>query len=302
MKLATTTADFSAYAPTPAAQLELCAQSPFRYIDLNLPHRYMTEDWEEIIQAAGETAAGHGMTFVQAHAGDFLSGGDPTPKYTELTRAIHSCGRLGIPQIVVHAQWDFSIPYPDGMERFWAYNRGLYEKLFPVMEETGVKVLIENTCEANLGTACYFMTGAEMADFLSWVDHPLLGAVWDTGHANCRGNRQYDDLVALKGRLDGIHVHDNDGRCDEHTAPFMGTTDWDSVLRGLIAADYKGYFTFESDNFPMRGGGWPYRRNNDRPDTAKLQNPSPELKLMAENYLYETGKYLLEQYGVYEEA
>ena len=300
MKLATTTADFSAYASTPAAQLKLCAKTPFRYVDLNLPHRYMTEDWEQAIHDAGEVASKYGLTFVQAHAGDFLSGGDPTPKYTELTRAIRACGRLGIPQIVVHAQWDFTVPYPAGMEQFFAYNKGLYEGLFPVMEETGVKVLIENSAEANMGPACYFMTGKEMVDFLDYVNHPLLGVVWDTGHANCRGNRQYDDLTALRGRLDGVHIHDNDGRCDEHTAPFMGTTDWDSVLRGLVDTDYKGCFTFECDNFPMRGGGWPYSRHNDEPAKARLQNPSLELKLLAENYLYETGKYLLEQYGAFD--
>ena len=302
MKLATTTADFSAYASTPAAALELCAKSPFRYIDLNLPHRYMGENWERTIHDAGEAAAGHGLTFVQAHAGDFFSGSDPTPRYTELTRSLRACAKLGIPQVVIHARWDFGIPYPDGMEKFFAYNKGLYEGLFPVMEETGVKVLIENSCEANMGPACYFMTGRDMVDFLDFAGHPLLGAVWDTGHANCRGNRQYDDLTALGGRLDGVHIHDNDGRCDEHTAPFLGTTDWDSVIRGLADIDYKGYFTFECDNFPMRGGGWPYCRHNDEPETAKLQNPSLELKLMAENYLYETGKYLLEKYGICEES
>ena len=279
MKLATTTADFSAYAKTPADQLELCGKTPFRHIDLNLPHRYMGEDWESLTFDAGETAAKCGLTLVQAHAGDFLSGGDPAPKYTELTRAIRACGRLGIPQIVVHAQWDHTVSYPAGME-------------------TGVKVLIENSTEANMGSACYFMTGKEMVDFLDYVNHPLLGAVWDTGHANCRGNRQYDDLTALRGRLDGVHIHDNDGRCDEHTAPFMGTVDWDSVVRGLIDTDYKGYFTFECDNFPMRGGGWPYSRRNDEPAKARLQNPSLELKMLAENYLYETGKYLLERYGI----
>ena len=172
MKLATTTSDFSAYAPTPAAQLELCGNTPFRYIDLNLPHRYMTEEWEQAIHDAGETAARLGLTLVQAHAGDFLSGGDPTPKYTELTRALRACAKLGIPQVVVHAQWDFTVPYPAGMEQFFAYNKGLYEGLFPVMEETGVKVLIENSAEANMGPACYFMTGKEMVDFLDYVNHP----------------------------------------------------------------------------------------------------------------------------------
>ena len=187
MKLATTTSNFSAFASTPAGQLELYAKTPFRYIDLSLAHRYMTDDWESIIHDAGEAAARHGLTLIQAHAGDFIMG---TLRITELTRALRSCAKLGIPQIVVHAQWDFNIPYSSGMERFWAYNRGMYEKLFPVMEETGVKVLVENSCESNMGAGCYFMTGAEMADFLAWMDHPLLGAVWDTGHANCRGNRQ----------------------------------------------------------------------------------------------------------------
>jgi sugar phosphate isomerase/epimerase len=301
MKLATTTHDFAAFASTPAAQLELCGQSPFRYIDLSLPHRCMGEDWERVTSDAGDTAARLGLTFVQAHAGDFFERGDSQPRITELTRAVRACGRLGIPQIVVHAQWDHAVTYPDGMERFFAYNKGLYGMLLPVMEETGVKVLIENSCESNMGNACYFMTGREMVDFLDYVNHPLLGAVWDTGHANCRGNRQYEDLMALRGRLDGVHIHDNDGRCDGHTAPPMGTLDWDSVLRGLVDSDYKGYFTFEADNFPMRGGGWPYLRRNDAPETARLQNPSLELKLMAENYLYEMGKYLLSQYGIFDE-
>lgn len=301
MKLATTTADLSAYAPTPAAQLDLCAKTPFRYIDLNLPHGYMNDGWETVTHDAGETAARHGLTLIQAHAGDFLINGDPTPRITELTRAIRACALLGIPQVVVHAQWDHGIPYPDGMAEFCAYNRGLFENLFPVMEETGVKVLVENSAEANMGAACYFMTGQEMADFLEWVGHPLLGAVWDTGHANCRGNRQHDDITALGRHLCGVHIHDNDGRCDEHTAPFMGTVDWDSVLRGLIDAGYRGYFTFECDNFPMRGSGWPYSRRNDEPDKARLQDPSLELKIMAEEYLYETGKYLLSRYGLLEE-
>ena len=301
MKLATTTADFSAFAATPAAALELCGRCPFRYVDLSLPHRCVGEDWETVAYDAGETAARLGLTLIQAHAGDFLSGGDPEPRTVELSRAIRACGRLGIPRIVVHAQWDFAVTYAQGMEKFFLYNKGLYEKLFPVMEETGVKVLIENSCEANMGAACYFMTGREMADFLDFMGHPLLGAVWDTGHANCRGNRQYDDLMALGGYLDGVHIHDNDGRCDEHTAPFMGTVDWDSVVRGLIDVGYRGYFTFESDNFPMRGGGWPYCRRNDEPDGARLQHPSLELKLMAENFLFETGKHLLGAYGMFEE-
>jgi tRNA (cytidine(34)-2'-O)-methyltransferase len=198
--------------------------------------------------------------------------------------------------------WDkLDITYYDNFAEFFEKNKAFFEQLYPVIEKTGVNVLVENGTRVNMGpNREYFYTGQDMVDFLRYLDHPQIHACWDTGHANCRGNRQYDDLVALGNRLDGIHIHDNDGRCDEHTAPFLGTVDWDSVLRGLVDMGYKGYFTFECDNFPMRGGGWPYCRRNDMPEVAKLQNASLELKLMAENYLFETGKYLLETYGVFE--
>ena len=43
-----------------------------------------------------------------------------------------------------------------------------------------------------------------------------------------------DWLDKLKGRLSSIHLHDNDGRSDQHRIPFTGTVDWPR-LAGLIA-------------------------------------------------------------------
>lgn len=308
MKLATTTNDFVHYGARPVDQLELLSQTPFRYVDMDLPHSVMGDDWESVAETCGELGAKKGLTFVQAHAGDFYIGGpNGQLMLPQLERAITTCARLSIPQVVIHEQWNPAIPYEGGsparMKEFWDYNLGLYRQLFPVMEKTGVKVLIENTAEANVGPHCFFMTGAEMAAFLDYANHPLLGAVWDIGHANLRANDQRADIVALGDHLCGVHIQDNDGRVDEHTAPFMGTTDLDAVMTGLqeIGFTARGYLTFECFNFPMRGNSWPYSRRTTPGIAPRLLHPSAELKVAAETYLWHIGKYMLEQYGVYEE-
>lgn len=310
MKLATSTGDFSGFAPRPSALLELFSRTPFRYVDLDLPHSALGDDWKDETEACRRVAEAHQLTFVQAHAGDFYEGGLFAYEHgrlmlDRLERAILACASLKIPQIVIHAQPHFDIPYdngaPERMEAFFELNRSLYAQLFPVMEETGVKVLIENSAEGNLPGVFYFMTGAEMAAFLDWVGHPLLGAVWDTGHGNLRPNDPYQDIVALGSHLCGLHIHDNDGCHDEHTAPFMGTADFDAVMSGLRDISYEGAFTFECFNYPMRGGSWPYARRRNEQREARLWQPSLALKLEAETYLYHTGQFMLSQYGIGEE-
>ena len=211
---------------------------------------------------------------------------------------------LGIPQVVLHPviPEGSDVKYPDGKEAFFEYNKKLFSLVIPLMEKYNVMVLIENSAEMNTGGKYFFMTGQDMREFLDMMDHPLLKAVWDTGHANMRGNNQYEDLMALGDYLVGLHVHDNDGNRDEHTAPFMGTLNLDALMKGIIDSGYKGYFTFESNNTLLRGGGWPYKRKPvEGIEDNRLLHPCVELKIQAECLLYEIGKYILQQYNMFEE-
>ena len=286
--------------------MDLIGRTPFRYVDLTLPHAYMTEEWEKTADACGEAAARRGLTFVQAHAYDFGADAEGHISHLpQLERAILTCRRLGIPQVVIHAQWNFQLHYakgdPENMRAFNEYNRGLYRQLFPIMEKTGVSVLVENSCESNLGDTCYYMTGEELAAFLDWVDHPLLAAVWDTGHAIARRNDLYKDLTALRRHLRGLHVHDNRGRADEHLPPFMGAGDMDALMAGLRDCGYQGYFTFESFQCPLPDF---CRTAAVKPDTSRpllLRKPPLEIKLQVEQLLWDIGRYMLTEYGVFEE-
>ncbi len=167
------------------------------------------------------------------------------------------------------------------------------------MEEYGVNVLIENSTRANMGEMYYFLTGSDMKEFLRYVDHPLLHACWDTGHANVEGG-QYEHILALGEDLRAVHIHDNLGDCDRHAIPFTGTLNMDEVLNALIDIGYTGCFTFEADCAVNVGDGWLLRRREFVNDT-RLFDPSLAIRDAAERFLYEIGKSCLAAYGLYEE-
>ncbi len=306
MKLATTTIDLHPFADTYEKRIELFLGTPFRYLDLGLYLNFLDDNYLEEAKKIRETADRCGFRFVQSHAADYFPF-DPTKDQAEeilkKERAIECCALIGIPSVVIHPFRPYGDTdlYPEGRERFFEENRKGYELLYPAMERYGVQVLIENSAEANMKGRYFFMTGREMADFLDECHHPLLRAVWDIGHANLRGNNQYEDILALGSHLAALHIQDNDGQKDEHTAPFQGTVNMDAVMQGLLKIGYRGAFTFEANNLTLRSGGWPYKRRSfvgEFPN--RLDNPSLELKLFSEKLLYETGRYILESYGVFE--
>jgi sugar phosphate isomerase/epimerase len=127
-----------------------------------------------------------------------------------------------------------------------------------------------------------------MNDFISYMNHPLLGACWDTGHAVMdKKFDQYAELKELGGNLKAIHVHDNGIHSDQHLAPYCGKLQLDSIIKGLIDIDYKGSFTFESDAFLNHCNG-------DGP----LQKLPLEIRQDGLRLLYKIGKFALDSYNI----
>ena len=70
------------------------------------------------------------------------------------------------------------------------------------------------------------------------------GFVLDTGHAHMAGNLL--DLPGQAGRrLQNLHLHDNDGRCDQHLFPGSGTIDWPRFMQALDQNGYAGPLLLE---------------------------------------------------------
>lgn len=317
MKLATTTADLSLYATTLAENVAFFEDTGFRYLDLNL-YRCIYDGspmldgrWEQWIEEGGEAAAARDIHFCQAHApdGNPHDAGETFDVFLATTlRAIEACARLAIPNIITHQQDIGGYPSAVNRKLNLQKNREFFERLFPVMEKTGVCVLLENSCDKHAPTPAHNRrnfpsTAAELLELVAFIDHPQIQVCWDTGHANIQGVDQYQSLVELGPALQAVHIADNYGDVDSHVAPFQGTTNMDAVMQGLLDNGYQGYFTFESLHLLRNSGAWPhYRRewtHHGAPVTQLMDVPYA-LKHQSVALLYQIGKHFLTTYGCYE--
>lgn len=298
MKLATTTADFSRFYSSHSDSIRAVKRAGFNFVDFsfyneaNADSPFISDSWERYTYDLLECAKKEELTFVQSH----LPGWNILDKNADqdfyefvVKRCLYACKILSIPTAVIHTGWAPGV----GKEEYFERNISYLSKFFPVMEETGVRILVENSTRANMGELYFFYTGQDMAEFLDQAAHPLLGACWDTGHANIEGH-QYEDLIALGKRyLWGIHFNDNNGMADEHIAPFYGTMNIDECMRGLIDSGYAGPFVFESNT-------WPNTIKLYDKDMRELKSISIKLKDRAESMLYSIGEYILDSYGLLE--
>lgn len=307
MKLATTTGDFSFFCPSYEEQITELHRAGFRYIDLNMYHfspdcALMQDDWRRAAENIRSHAEKLGMQFVQAHS----QGGNPLsddPAHLDFLlrstlRSLEVCQVLGIPHTVVHNG------RKDGLskEEWFVQNKAFYEKLFPTMERCGVDVLCENSTRANMGSAYFLFSGKDMREFIEFVDHPQIHACWDTGHANCEGS-QYDEILTLGSELHAIHYNDNHGAKDDHVTPFMGRLNHDEVIQALIDANFQGDFTLECDSALVRYDCWVGKRRRFEKAGRELRLCEPQLFMQRhiEKMMYDTSKWMLETYGLWEE-
>jgi len=88
----------------------------------------------------------------------------------------------------------------------------------------------------------------------------LCGSVLDVGHANLQPPSHRMPVVEmidrLGGRVEHLHLRDNDGIADQHLPVLSGagTIDWRRVFRALKRSGYKGVLNEELP--PMTGIAW----------------------------------------------
>ncbi len=300
MKTATTLGSLYAYGLTPAEAVTAAAGSGFRYIDYsfynccNADSPFMADDdsiWRKTVADAAAAAAAVGVKYVQAHTPNYNPAGecDHEACLRAVRRSIEACGILGIPNAVIHTSYSRQHLYPGDRDAYFEYNREFLRKLLPVAEKYGVTVCVENSTSGNMQGMYFFMTAGEMNDFIAYMNHPLIGACWDTGHALIEGKSdQYADLVELGSNLKAVHIHDNNG-ADNHLNPYAGSLQLDSIMKGLLDISFPGYFTFEADSFISRCNG-----------SGPLSRVPLDIHLDGIAMLYKIGRHALETYGCFE--
>jgi sugar phosphate isomerase/epimerase len=148
-------------------------------------------------------------------------------------------------------------------EENYALNLDMYSRLLPYLEEYNMIAAIENMfgrdpvknviCP-NICSDPYEL--ARLVDDCNAMckNGKKFVVCLDIGHTNlsCRGMAAREIVNVLGDRLHSLHLHDNNGITDEHTAPGFGTIDWADFFAGLHDIGYDGDFIYEADNFYTR--------------------------------------------------
>ena len=132
---------------------------------------------------------------------------------------------------------------PDGQQAPGADNqrdaaRRSVEEIAALASEVNVRVALE-VMPNGLSSAAAICHLIE--DELEGVD---IGICLDYGHANLMGDLS-DAIETVSGHLWTTHIHDNDGRKDDHRVPFAGRIGWDTAMMETQKIGYDGVLMFE---------------------------------------------------------
>lgn len=166
-------------------------------------------------------------------------------------RAVEAAGILGAEFLVVHADEN---RYENSRE----YNpekilSEMYEYISRIVEKasgTGLKICIENLFEEgrfpDMERSRFTSTIDELMSLVSMFPEDRVGVCWDFGHAMCAfGDNTTEMFRIALPRIRCTHVHDNNGKSDQHMLPFTGKNDWKTLISELRESGYSGNLSYE---------------------------------------------------------
>ncbi len=269
---------------------------------------YMTDGWKEEAEMLSAFMKEHGYTFGQVHApggpvfGNPIASADEDLMWKGYIRAFEAASVLGAPCFVIHP----GMKSPNtSKEDFFRAFKAFIDKLLDEVGHLGIKIALENLTPFD-PSYCYVQSGKDMRELIEYINHPLVGACWDTGHGNLCRVDQYESITALGKHLFCLHVADNVGqfelglkawRMDLHTTPLMSVSgvNFDAVLQALIDIDYKGSFNLEiEDPRPVWKKDFIYNGVKQN----KLYYATDEMRKIARTASYEIVRLMLKTYGL----
>ncbi len=250
----------------------MMAKAGFEAMDFNIdPHLppaaitkgpltdFFDRSVEELIdyyRPVKEAAEKNGISFGQMHAPFPLWVEDKPEVNAYMIASVEKCAALcaylGCPALVVHP-----VTRPTKEEER-EVNFAMYRAMIPAGKKYGVKLCLENLPHGARGRSVEGICcdAAEVCTYLDTLNaeagEEIFGFCFDLGHANILGLRVRDFLKGIGHRLTCLHLHDNNGTSDWHTAPYtcMGgsgfSTDWEGLLTGLSEIGYRGTLNFET--------------------------------------------------------
>lgn len=212
------------------------------------------DSWQAVLYSAARRAREKGIEMPICHLSFYM----PDPKNAtlmeryrrELFHGIDAAAVMGINYAVAHpiAYYSKECSYGDFLRANIAF-------LSPVVEcgkQKGVKICIENMPSEKEAPDNH-LYGSCALNISALAEKLGAGICWDVGHANISGYKQSEQMKILKDKLDVLHIHDNDGRRDQHLLPFEGNVDWEDVAFGMRCCNFSGLLDVEVTAWALPG-------------------------------------------------
>ena len=230
--------------------LKMLRTCGFDGVDLNFSGDFFEEDQLGAICSNLKEA---GLACAQVHLptyGLFADSGEDDPELEKrIEFALSVMPQLGAKWGAIHVR----SASENGFDRSKAMadNIRWLKRLLRVAEPYGVGIAVENLpIFPDRPDAPFFSSRIEdQLELIDAIDHPLLGACWDFGHAHLniqhKEKSQRESLNLLGKRLKLVHVHGNYATRDSHLPPAIGSVDWEDAVAGLKDIGFDGFFSLE---------------------------------------------------------
>jgi len=169
-----------------------------------------------------------------------IASGDETRRkaaVSEAEAALAIAGSIPFEFLVVHVGIPTGQKIPPGDNQPAAARRSVID-IVEAATRVNVRVALEVMPNPLSGAAGLVDTIEEQ---LEGVD---VGICLDYGHANLMTDVA-EAVETVSGHLWTTHVHDNDGKRDDHLVPYAGTINWDEAMMATQKIGYDGAVMFE---------------------------------------------------------
>ncbi|MDK2795902.1 MAG: hypothetical protein PWQ58_1101 [Archaeoglobaceae archaeon] len=224
---------------TPKDAFEFAANNGFEHVEILMDHPLFSPDslsYNELIELKWSYDV-ELLIHSPATTTNFLSTSEVMRKasYAEMQRVLHIAERAGAEVVTFHLGWNpgfinnGSFYYSQCL--FDEHNeRVLRKELKPFLARAEVTVALENTIA---------ITGGIERALREILNETELALTLDVGHYNIQ---KCEFFIERFDRVVNIHLHDNDGKKDEHLTLGKGSVD----LRVFPLNEYDGYITIET--------------------------------------------------------
>ena len=217
----------------------------------DLPYTLEGEEFKSYLLKIKAKADAAGIEINQVHGPWCWPLRDGTPegraeRMEKMKRCLDAAAILGAKYMVIHPIM------PHGISE--RHNKDLAKETHDInvtflreLAEHGASVGV-TVCLENMPFPKFSITTPEdVATIIDEVGHESLKMCLDTGHAAIFPDWQPDkSLRVYRDYIKTVHVHDNDGKNDEHRLPYYrGVTDWHAFGVALREVSFDGVLNLE---------------------------------------------------------